>query len=72
MTLTKIVNSKLLAMMMGAWITYCAGVGDYGGAVFLLFFYLLMLRSYRNKKSASAGDTSAKKIIAFRRRLYHE
>ena len=68
MTLTKIVNSKLLAMMMGAWITYCAGVGDYGGAVFLLLFYLLMLRSYRNKKSASAGDTSAtKKIILFRR-----
>ncbi|MRH08394.1 hypothetical protein GIX81_02840 [Lactobacillus reuteri] len=73
MTLTKIVNSKLTAMLIGAWTTYCAGVGDYGGAVFLLFFYLLMLRSYRNKKSASAGDTSAtKKIIAFRRRLYHE
>ena len=66
--MTKIINSKLLAMLIGAWITYCAGVGDYGGAVFLLFFYLLMLRSYRNKKSASAGDTSAtKKIILFRR-----
>lgn len=68
MTLTKIVNSKLTAMLMGSWITYCAGIGDYGGAVFLLFFYLLMLRSYGNKKSASAGDTSAtKKIILFRR-----
>ena len=66
--MNRIVNSKLTAMLMGAWITYCAGVGDYGGAVFLLFFYLLMLRSYRNKKSASAGDTSAtKKIILFRR-----
>ena len=69
MTLTKIVNSKLTAMLMGSWITYCAGIGDYGGAVFLLFFYLLMLRSYRNKKSASAGDTSANKIILFRRRV---
>ena len=69
MTLTKIVNSKLTAMLIGAWITYCAGVGDYGGAVFLLFFYLLMLRSYRNKKSASAGDTGANKIILFRRRV---
>ncbi|WP_323068290.1 hypothetical protein [Limosilactobacillus reuteri] len=69
MTLTKIVNSKLTAMLIGAWITYCVGVGDYGGAVFLLFFYLLMLRSYRNKKSASAGDTGANKIILFRRRV---
>lgn len=68
MALTKIVNSKLLAMLMGVWITYCLAVGSLGGAVFLLFFYLLMLRSYRNKKSASAGDTSAtKKIILFRR-----
>ena len=66
--MNRIVNSKLTAMLMGAWIAYCADVGDYGGAVFLLFFYLLMLRSYRNKKSASAGDTSAtKKIILFRR-----
>ena len=39
MTLTKIVNSKLIAMLMGAWITYCTVGGDYGGAVFLLFFY---------------------------------
>lgn len=66
--MNRIVNSKLTAMLIGSWITYCAGVGDYGGAVFLLFFYLLMLRSYGNKKSASAGDTSAtKKIILFRR-----
>ena len=31
-------------MLIGAWITYCTGLGDYGGAVFLLFFYLLMLK----------------------------
>lgn len=70
--MNKIVNSKFTALAMGVWITYCLAVDSLGGAVFLLFFYLLMLRSYRNKKSASAGDTSAKKIIAFRRRLYHE
>lgn len=57
MTLTKIVNSKLLAMLMGAWITYCAGVGDYGGAVFLLFFYSLMLWDL-NAKKATGSDTS--------------
>lgn len=48
--MTKIINSKLLAMMMGAWITYCAGVGDYGGAVFLLFFYSLILWDLNTKK----------------------
>ena len=67
--MTKIINSKLTAMLMGVWITYCLAVGSLGGAVFLLFFYLLMLRSYRNKKSASAGDTGANKIILFRRRV---
>ena len=67
--MNRIVNSKLTALAMGLWIAYCLTVGSLGGAVFLLFFYLLMLRSYGNKKSASAGDTGAKKIILFRRRV---
>ena len=67
--MNKIVNSKLTALAMGLWIAYCLTVDSLGGAVFLLFFYLLMLRSYRNKKSASAGDTGANKIILFRRRV---
>lgn len=67
--MNRIVNSKLTALAMGVWITYCLAVGSLGGAVFLLFFYLLMLRSYRNKKSASAGDAGANKIILFRRRV---
>ena len=57
MTLTKIVNSKVLAMLMGAWIAYCVGVGDYGGAVFLLFFYSLMLWDLHTKKATGAGNT---------------
>ncbi|QDR72943.1 hypothetical protein FOD75_07645 [Limosilactobacillus reuteri] len=61
MTLTKIVNSKLLAMLIGAWITYCAGVGDYGGAVFLLFFYSLMLWDCNAKKATGAGNTDDNK-----------
>lgn len=67
--MNRIVNSKLTALAMGLWIAYCLDVGSLGGAVFLLFFYLLMLRSYSNKKSASAGDTGANKIILFRRRV---
>ena len=34
MTLTKLINSKLLITLIVAWITYCAGVSDYEGAVF--------------------------------------
>ncbi|MCC4332687.1 hypothetical protein [Limosilactobacillus reuteri] len=60
MTLTKIVNSKLLAMLMGAWIAYCAGLGDYDGAVFLLFFYSLMLWNLHIKKATGTGNTDSK------------
>ena len=67
--MNRIVNSKITALAMGVWIAYCLAVDSLGGAVFLLFFYLLMLRSYGNKKSASAGDTGANKIILFRRRV---
>lgn len=65
MTLTKIVNSKLLAMLMGAWIAYCAGVGDYGGAVFLLFFYLLMLWDLNAKKPPDPTHPMANKNKQF-------
>lgn len=61
MTLTKIVNSNPLAMLMGSWITYCAGIGDYGGAVFLLFFYSLMLWDLNTKKATGTGDTDGNK-----------
>ena len=74
MTLTKIVNSKLAAMLMGAWITYCAGVGDYGGAVFLLFFYSLMLWDLNTKKATGADDTDGKQKInknIYRGLFYH-
>lgn len=55
--MTKIVNSKLLAMLIGAWIMYCAGLGDYDGAVFLLLFYSLMLWDLNTKKATGAGNT---------------
>ena len=58
--MTKIINSKLLAMLMGVWIAYCVGVGDYGGAVFLLFFYSLMLCDLHTKKATGAGNTDGK------------
>ena len=47
------INSKMLAMLLGAWIAYCAGIGDYGGAVFLLFFYSLLLWDLNAKKEVA-------------------
>lgn len=61
MMITKIVSSKLTAMLIGSWITYCAGVGDYGGAVFLLFFYSLMLWDLNTKKATGTGNTDSNK-----------
>lgn len=55
--MNKIVNSKLTALAMGVWITYCLAVGSLGGAVFLLFFYLLLLWDL-NAKKATGSDTS--------------
>ena len=69
--INKMINSKMLAMLIGAWIAYCAGVGDYGGAVFLLFFYSLMLWDLNfyslmlwdlnTKKATGAGNTDGDK-----------
>lgn len=53
--------SKIISLLMGSWITFCAMTGDYGGAVFLLFFYLLMLWDLNAKKAAGAGDTDGNK-----------
>ncbi|PIN31218.1 hypothetical protein CUC10_00800 [Limosilactobacillus reuteri] len=46
MTLKKIVNSKIIAMLLGVWIAYCAGAGDYDGVLVLLFTYLLLLLDF--------------------------
>lgn len=54
------INSKMLAMLLGAWIAYCAGIGDYGGAVFLLFFYSLLLWDLNTKKATGDGNTDGK------------
>ena len=59
--MTKVVNSKLTAMLMGAWIAYSAGVGDYGGVLFLLFFYSLLLWDCGTKKATSVGSTDDNK-----------
>lgn len=59
--INKMINSKMLAMLIGAWVAYCAGIGDYGGAVFLLFFYSLLLWDYGTKKATGVGSTDDNK-----------
>ena len=51
------VMSKIISLLMGSWITFCTMVGAYDGAVFLLFFYSLMLWDL-NAKKATGSDTS--------------
>lgn len=60
MTLKKIVNSKIIAMLLGVWIAYCAGAGDYDGVLVLLFTYFLLLLDLNTKKATGAGYTDGK------------
>lgn len=50
--------SKAIALIMGAWIMYCAMIGSYGGAIVLLLAYVLIAFDplNPNKKDASNGD----------------
>lgn len=57
--MTKLINSKLIALLMGGWIVYCLTVKAFDGALFLLTIYSLAL--YENKKAtngAKFGDTA--------------
>lgn len=65
MTLTKIVNSKLTAMLIGAWITYCAMVGDYDGAMAILVIYgiLAIKKGYDRRKQSHPNKKSLQKEV---------
>lgn len=53
--------SKVIALIMGAWIMYCSMIGSYGGAIVLLLAYVLIAFDplNPNKKGASTGDADA-------------
>lgn len=54
--------SKIISLLMGSWITYCAMIGSYGGAIVLLLAYVLIAFDPLNpgtKKDASTGDADA-------------
>ena len=57
--MTKLINSKFVALLMGGWIVYCLTVKAFDGALFLLTIYLFAL--CENKKAtngAKFGDTA--------------
>ena len=47
--MTKLINSRIVALLTGVWIAYCLGVKAYDGAAFLLISYLFA--SYEIKQN---------------------
>lgn len=58
--MVKFLNSKIMALLVGAWVGWCMTIGDYDGAVFLLFFYLLMVWDFSTKKTTNTHDAGGK------------
>lgn len=52
--MTKLINSRIVALFIGFWIAYCLGVKAYDGAAFLLISYLFAL--HENKKAVNSSQ----------------
>lgn len=54
--------SKLIALIVGAWIMYCSMIGSYDGAMTILAFYLLLVvLDPLNKKGTTATNSRTDK-----------
>lgn len=57
--------SKIISLLMGSWITYCAMIGSYGGAIVLLLAYVLIafdpFEPHKNKKGTTAANSRTQK-----------
>jgi len=54
--------SKLIALIVGAWIMYCSMIGSYDGAMTILAFYLLLVvLDPLNKKGTTAANSRTDK-----------
>ena len=55
--------SKIISLLMGSWITYCAMIGSYGGAIVLLLVYVLIAFDplNPNKKGTTAANSRTQK-----------
>ena len=59
--MTKLINSKLIALLMGGWIVYCLTVKAFDGALLLLAIYLFAL--HENKKAVNSDESLATKSL---------
>lgn len=59
--INEVLNSRLIAFIMGFWAMYCGSIGAYDGAMFILMFYglMLLLNHMDQKKSNGAGNADA-------------
>ena len=59
--INEVLNSRLIAFIMGFWAMYCGSIGAYDGAMFILMFYglMLLLNHMDQKKSSGAGNADA-------------
>ena len=55
--------SKIISLLMGSWITYCAMIGSYGGAIVLLIAFVLIAFDplNPNKKGTTAANSRTQK-----------
>lgn len=52
--MTKLIDSRIVALLIGFWIAYCLGVEAYDGAIVLLAVYLFAL--HENKKAVNSSQ----------------
>ena len=57
--------SKIISLLMGSWITYCAMIGSYDGAVAILAIYILAVVldpfELKHKKGTTAANSRTQK-----------
>ena len=57
--INEVLNSRLIAFIMGFWAMYCGSIGAYDGAMFILMFYGLMLLLNHMDQKKSEGSRNA-------------
>lgn len=59
--INEVLHSRAIAFILGTWMSYCASIGAYDGALFIPMIYglLLLLNHMDQKKSNGAGNADA-------------
>lgn len=51
--------SRVIALIIGAWVMYCSMIGSYGGAIALLLIYIVIAFDPLNPSEHKKGTTAA-------------